>query len=114
MAGPEAPEMEIGDLVALCRKHGARLHVDAVQAVGKLDLAPIAAADTMAVAAHKLGGPKGIGALVTRPGVRLTSVLSGGSQERGLRPGTLPVALIVGFGVAAELAERSADARRAR
>ena len=80
---------------------------DAVQAYGKL---PIAQADLIAVSAHKLYGPKGIGALWVRDGVELECVSTGGGQEAGLRSGTLSPALIAGFGAAAALAgERMED-----
>jgi len=81
------------------------VHVDGVQALGKLAInvkeLPI---DLLSVSAHKIHGPKGVGALWIRPGVRIASILGGGSQERGLRPGTENVAGIAGFGVAAEAA----------
>ena len=80
---------------------GALLLCDAVQAFGKL---PLANADLIAVSAHKLYGPKGIGALWVRDGVALECVSTGGGQEAGLRSGTLSPALIAGFGAAAALA----------
>jgi cysteine desulfurase len=85
---------------------GAVLHTDAVQAAPWLDLAQLARdADLVSVSAHKLGGPKGTGALVVRRGVALAPLLHGGSQERDLRGGTQDVAGIVGF--AAALAARA-------
>jgi cysteine desulfurase len=88
----------------------ARLHVDAVQAVGKLDCSlEELGADTLAVSAHKLGGPKGAGALVTRPGLALRPLIFGGGQERGLRSGTQNVAGAVGLGSALDLAEAERD-----
>jgi cysteine desulfurase len=68
--------------------------------------------DLLALAAHKLGGPTGVGALVVRPGTSLRPLVHGGGQERGLRSGTLPAAAIAGFGAAAEaaLADRKAGA----
>jgi cysteine desulfurase len=81
---------------------GALLLVDAVQAYGKL---PLAEADMIAVSAHKLYGPKGIGALWVREGLALASTSTGGGQEQGLRSGTLSPALIAGFGAAAALAQ---------
>jgi cysteine desulfurase len=92
----------VADLARIARAAGARVHCDAVQAVGKLDPHHWAEADTLSLAAHKIRGPKGIGALVSKPGVRLTPVLRGGDQERGLRPGTQSSALAAGFRVAAE------------
>ncbi len=95
---------------------GALLHADAVQAAGKIPLAqywsgPASGADLMSLSAHKLYGPKGIGALLVKSDVGLTTQLHGGGQERGLRGGTENLAAIVGFGVAAELATAELDAR---
>jgi cysteine desulfurase len=88
----------------LAHRHGARLHVDAVQAVGRLAAAAWEGADLVTVAAHKIRGPKGIGALATRPGIRIPPLLRGGSQERGARPGTQDPAACAGLAVAAERA----------
>ena len=86
---------------------GALYLCDAVQAYGKL---PVAQADMVAVSAHKLHGPKGVGALWVRNGVELAPVQTGGGQEADLRSGTLSPALCAGFGAAAALAkERMAD-----
>jgi cysteine desulfurase len=97
-----------------CRAAGVPLHVDAVQALGKLpvDLHRVPC-DALTVSAHKVGGPKGVGALVLR-GAALHPRVHGGSQQRGLRPGTENVAGIVGFGVAAELAAREQPAAAPR
>ena len=92
---------------------GARLHVDAVQAVGKLPVEALAGADTLSIAAHKLRGPKGIGALVHRPERAPKPLLLGGGQERGRRPGTVDPAAAAGFGVAALWAQK-AEADRGR
>eukprot|EP00767_Chilomastix_cuspidata_P007793 gnl/Chilomastix_cuspidata/863.p1 GENE.gnl/Chilomastix_cuspidata/863~~gnl/Chilomastix_cuspidata/863.p1 ORF type:complete len:445 (+),score=106.69 gnl/Chilomastix_cuspidata/863:29-1363(+) len=94
----------------LCKRHGAFFHCDAAQAAGKipLDVRQIGA-DLMSLSAHKMYGPKGVGALFVsraRPRVRLKPLLSGGGQERGLRPGTLPAPLLAGFGEAARVARR--------
>ncbi len=93
----------------LAHAAGAAVHCDAVQAAGSpgVDMAGDGI-DLLALAAHKLGGPTGVGALVARSGRRLQPLLHGGGHERGLRSGTLPVAAIVGFGAAAGavLAER--------
>ncbi len=78
---------------------GARLHVDAAQALGKLPTALLAGADSWTVVAHKIRGPQGVAALGFR-GAMPSPVLLGGSQERGLRPGTLSAPLIAGFGAA--------------
>src|SRR3990167_7533978 len=84
------------------RQAGALYLCDAVQAYGKI---AVAQADMIAVSAHKFHGPKGVGALWLRDGVRLDEVQTGGGQERGLRSGTLSPALIAGFGAAAKLAK---------
>lgn len=92
---------------------GAVLLCDAVQAARHpgIDMAGDGI-DLVSLAAHKLGGPAGVGALVTRPGIELRPLVHGGGQERGLRSGTVPVASVVGFGAAAVLAlhEREAGA----
>jgi cysteine desulfurase len=94
----------VAEVVELARARGALVHVDAVQAVGKLGPGSWAGADTISLAAHKIRGPKGIGALVVRPTVGLTPLLRGGAQERGLRPGTQDAALAAGFAAAASRA----------
>jgi cysteine desulfurase len=99
------------ELAQLVHAAGARLHVDAVQGVGKLPAATWAGADTVAVAAHKLRGPKGIGALVHRPERAPKPLLLGGSQERGRRPGTVDPVAAAGFRVAAEWAGAQLEAR---
>jgi cysteine desulfurase len=91
----------VREVIALAHAAGARVHVDAVQAWGKIDASALAAADSTSLAAHKLRGPKGIGALVGRAGLRLTPVVLGGAQEKGLRPGTVDPALAAGLGIAA-------------
>ncbi|MXP25884.1 aminotransferase class V-fold PLP-dependent enzyme [Altererythrobacter indicus] len=94
-------------LAQRARQTGALFLCDAVQAAGKMDLPQ---ADLIAVSAHKLHGPKGIGALWIRDGVELHAVQTGGGQEGGLRSGTLSPALCAGFGMAAKLAvERRAE-----
>jgi cysteine desulfurase len=97
------------------RAPGALLHTDAVQALCWLDVARLAAvADLVSVSAHKVGGPKGVGALVVRDGVDLAPRVLGGGQERGRRSGTQGVAGIVAMGVAASItvAERPAAVAR--
>jgi cysteine desulfurase len=106
-------------LGALVKAAGAAFHVDAAQAAGRLPLDVAAMrADLVSLSGHKMYGPKGIGALYVRrrPRMRLAPLLSGGGQERGLRPGTLPVPLIVAMGEAARLAvaEGPADSARMR
>jgi cysteine desulfurase len=93
------------------------VHTDAVQAFGKLPFSPGALdVDAASVSAHKIGGPRGIGALWLRAGLSLTVLAAGGGQERGMRPGTENVAGAAGFAAAAEarLARLAADAARAR
>lgn len=98
----------IREIGALCHERGVLFHTDATQAVGKLPIDVQAdRIDLLSCTAHKLYGPKGIGALYVRrsdPRVRLSPLLDGGGHERGIRSGTLPVPLIVGFGLAVELA----------
>ena len=94
----------------ICRARGVVFHVDAAQSVGRLalDLARLPV-DLLSLSAHKIHGPKGIGALYVRAGIRaaLTPLMFGGGQESGLRPGTLPTHQIAGFGLACELAGAS-------
>jgi cysteine desulfurase len=98
----------IGELGAFLKdKHKTLFHVDAVQALGKVPLKiKEAGIDLLAVSAHKIHGPKGVGALYVREGVKLTPMFYGGGQERGLRSGTENVPGIVGFGIAAERSVR--------
>ena len=109
------PVKEIG---AIAKKHGALFFTDAVQAVGKIPVDVIAdGIDIMAFTAHKMYGPKGVGALYVRrknPRVKVTAQVDGGGHERGMRSGTLNVPGIVGFGKACELArlEMAADTER--
>ena len=90
----------VQEVIEVARTHGARVHVDAVQAVGKLDGLPWRGADSISIAAHKLRGPKGIGALYVQGCERVQPLLRGGAQERKRRPGTVSAPLAVGFGVA--------------
>lgn len=90
----------VAEVVRVARERGARVHVDAVQFVGKRPLSGLLGADSYAVAAHKIRGPKGIGALLWRPPWLPKPLLLGGSQERGLRPGTVDPVLAAGFGAA--------------
>lgn len=98
----------LADIGKVCKEKGVLFHTDAVQAVGKLPLDVQAMGiDLLSLTAHKMYGPKGIGALFVRkkdPRVRLEPMIDGGGHERGMRSGTLPVPLIVGFGKAAEIA----------
>ncbi len=98
----------VTETIARAHAASARVHVDAVQGWGKV-VVP-SGWDTAAIAPHKMRGPKGIGALVTAPDVKVDAVLLGGAQEKGTRPGTLDAALAAGFGVASRIA-RSSPAR---
>jgi cysteine desulfurase len=102
----------IAEVAEIVHARGALLHVDAVQAVGRLAPDTWAGADLLSLAGHKIRGPKGVGALATRPGVRLRPLLFGGAQERGLRPGTQDPAACAGLAIAAERA-RSGPSRYA-
>ena len=105
--GTLAPLAEIG---RIAREHGVLFHTDATQAAGSIPLdVQKMQIDLLSLSAHKMYGPKGIGALYVRrsnPRVRLAPLLYGGGHERGMRSGTLNVPGIVGFGVAAEIARR--------
>jgi cysteine desulfurase len=108
--GTVQPVAEIARLLGADRRR-PHLHVDAVQAFGLLRLRPRAlGADSMALSAHKLHGPRGAGALWVRPGARLDPLWVGGGQERGRRGGSENLPAIVGFGRAVALARRSLDA----
>ena len=115
--GTIAPLNEIG---AIAREHGILFHTDAAQAVGHIPVdVQEMHIDIMSISAHKMYGPKGIGALYRRrsnPRVRLEPRIYGGGHERGIRSGTLNVPAIVGFGKAAEIAKRQMkkDAERFR
>jgi cysteine desulfurase len=113
--GTLAPLERIG---ALCRARGVFFHTDAAQAAGKVPLDVHAQRlDLVSFTAHKLYGPKGIGALYVRrrdPQVRLAAQMHGGGHERGLRSGTLPVHQIVGFGEACALAATHLEADATR
>ncbi|MHA1546983.1 MAG: cysteine desulfurase family protein [Alphaproteobacteria bacterium] len=105
----------VAQIVALARDAGARTVVDAVQGFGKMDLATAAAhADMVAISAHKIGGPQGVGALAVRPGLALRALVCGGGQEGGRRGGTENVAGIAAFSAAANAAcaEREGEAAR--
>ncbi|KQQ68721.1 cysteine desulfurase family protein [Microbacterium sp. Leaf320] len=99
---------DVASLAEVTRAAGVPLHVDAVQSAGWLPLAGVGA-DAIAIAGHKLGAPKGIGALAVRGRVPLEPLLHGGGQERGRRSGTENVAGAVGLAVALELAEAERD-----
>ena len=109
------PVREIGDI---CKRHGVYFLVDASQSFAKISVdAQGINIDLLAFTAHKIYGPKGIGALFIKkknPSVELELQIDGGGHERGFRSGTLPVALIVGFGKAVELCSRDRDAENKR
>lgn len=100
-------------IAALCRQRGVLLHVDAAQAAGHIPLAiDELGIDLLSLSGHKFYGPKGVGALLVRPGLQLAAQLHGGGQQDGRRAGTLPVPLVVGLGEAllgaeADRAERT-------
>lgn len=105
----------VRELAEVTRRHGALFHTDAVQAAGKVPLdvtrTPI---DLLSLSAHKIHGPKGVGALYVRSGVDLQPIVFGGGQERGLRSATENVPGIVGFGRAAQIALMEMGAETAR
>ena len=105
----------IEELAAASKVHGALFHSDAVQAFGKLDIdARRTAFDALSLSGHKIGAPKGCGAMFTRRGTAFESLFHGGDQERGRRPGTENVAAAIGLARAAELAvaERAQEVQR--
>ena len=98
-----------------CHAAGALFHTDATQATGRIPIDVDAwGVDLLSLSSHKVYGPKGVGALYVRSGVQLKPIITGGSQESGRRGGTLPTALIVGFGTACELASQRLEEDRAR
>ena len=107
---------DIAAIAALVKQAGALMHCDAAQAVGKVPLNVSCGIDLLSLTAHKIYGPKGVGALYVRrrPRARIAPLFSGGNQERGLRSGTLAPPLVVGFGTAARIAaaEQEADTQR--
>ena len=110
--GTVQPVAEIGQI---CRERGVAFHTDAIQAAGRLPVAPDGLnADLLALSAHKFYGPKGVGLLYVRRGTPLLSTITGGAHERGRRPGTVNVAGIVGLGTALRLAEEERATETAR
>src|SRR5256714_13159215 len=109
--GTVNPVDEIG---AVVKEKGALFHIDAVQGVGKIPFdVSSARADLVSLSAHKMYGPKGVGALYVRrkPRVRITALLDGGGPEPGMRSGTLNIPGIVGFAPAAPIAAKAREAR---
>jgi cysteine desulfurase len=104
----------VRELAAICRERGVLFHSDAAQAFGKVPLdAAEEGIDLMSISAHKIYGPKGVGALYVRGGVHLAAQLDGGGHERGMRSGTLNVPGIVGFGEAAAICAKEMSAEAA-
>lgn len=107
--GTVQPISEIGEI---CKKHGVLFHTDAVQAVGNVHIDVKAQnIDMLSLSAHKFHGPKGVGALYIRKGVRINNLVDGGAQENGRRAGTENVASIVGLGTAITDAVAAIDAK---
>jgi cysteine desulfurase len=108
---------QLKEIGQMCRSKGVFFHTDAAQAFGKIPLdVKDMCIDLMSISGHKIYGPKGIGALMVgrSPRVRLEAIINGGGQERGMRSGTLPTPLIVGFGKAAEIALNEMDEENKR
>lgn len=105
----------VDEIAAICAEAGVTFHSDAVQALGKVRVrVDEVAAHLLAFSAHKIGGPKGVGALYVRRGMQLAPLMHGGGQERGLRPGTEDVAGAAAFAAAAEAAEAERETVMAR
>ena len=115
----EAANGEIGtiqpvaELAAICRERGVRFHTDMTQAAGKIPI-DLSDVDLASFSAHKMYGPKGVGGLLVRRGIRVDPLIAGGGQERGVRAGTLNVPGIVGFGAAIQLRSEEMTAEAAR
>ncbi len=106
----------VEEIAGICRSRGVLFHSDAAQAVGKIPV-DSRRVDLLSLSAHKFHGPKGVGALVItprHPRIRLEPLMAGGGQQSGMRPGTLPVPLIVGLGRASELAAARMEEDAAR
>lgn len=101
----------IADIARIARRRGIALHTDAVQTFGQIPVTPEAlGVDALSISAHKINGPKGVGALCIRRGTAIDAIVHGGGQERGRRSGTENVAGIVGFAEAVRLMLRERDA----
>ena len=108
---------DIASIGAICREHGVFYHVDAAQSAGKIEIDVEAMKiDLMSLSAHKMYGPKGVGALYVRrkPRVRLEAQMHGGGHERGMRSGTLPTHQLVGMGEACGIAKAEMEEEQAR
>ncbi len=105
------------EIARVCHEHGVLFHCDATQSAGKtdldVDLGMESGADLLTLSAHKIGGPKGVGALYIRRGTKMKPLLRGGAQERGRRAGTENVPGIAGFGAAATHARLNLESNRA-
>ena len=105
----------VDEIASICHRRGALFHTDATQAPARIEVDVEAwGADLLSMSAHKIYGPKGIGALYLEDDTLVQPVTTGGGQERGMRSGTVPTALVCGFGTAADLAleDQPADAER--
>ncbi len=101
---------KISEIAKICNEKKIPFHTDAVQAVGKISIdVKDLGIDLLSISSHKLHGPKGIGALFIKNGIKIDPVILGGGQEHGLRSGTENVANIVGFGKACEIAKNNLD-----
>ena len=105
----------ITEIARACREHGALVHTDCAQALGKVPVnVSELGVDLASFSAHKAHGPMGIGALFIRRGIELTPLVTGGGQEMGLRAGTVPLPLAVGFGAAARIAQKEVESDHGR
>jgi cysteine desulfurase len=106
----------VEEIAAICRERGVLFHCDAAQALGKIPM-PADAADLISLSAHKMYGPKGVGALIVRrrsPRIQLAAQMDGGGHEFGMRSGTLNVPAIVGFGEACAICSESMESEGGR
>ncbi len=102
-------------LTELCRERGITFHSDAAQAFGQISMdIDQVGIDFLTLSGHKIYGPKGIGVLVVRKDISLVPLQFGGRQEQGIRPGTVPIPLVIGFAKAVEIAARDVNARERR
>jgi len=99
----------IPEIAEMAHQRGVLLHTDAVQAVGKVNPQFLKNADMISMSAHKINGPKGVGALWVRPNIILSPLIVGGGQEAGLRSGTTPVPLVMAFEAAVNLAHNDVE-----